>query len=490
MPQLNEMEGKIGIVVGPDAGDGGKGGTVDLLAQGNNVETVARYQGGDNASHTATIVDKDSDSGYRPIKFHMIPAGILSPQTRNILGQEVLITPQSFVKEYLELEAAGLEMGPTRVNVDPRSTMVMPWHVMKDALGEAARGSTNIGTTLKGMGPAYADRTARDGLRVGTLYQDNAEELITRQLETQERIVRALAQDPQVQKTREALRGQQGKEKVVDLLDRASSDHPFDKQQLMRELQEARELMEPLLLDTITYVRGVVANKRGGLLLEGANGQVLDGSTGEIDLENNLMYATSSHPGIYGADICFGKISDEIDYAVGATKAFTTRVGGGSFPGEIFDEDLANHLRGTRGQFWGEFGGTTGRPRRVGWFDSVLVGTAAEMAGLKRRKKGSLAIAKVDILAGLPQVAIVEGYKIGDQVYRRMPNMDARRLRDAQPVLRWFDGWEMPGADVPIRSRKDLPKNAQKYLKGIEETTDLPIKLISYSPYPEGKLFS
>jgi adenylosuccinate synthase len=406
------------VVVGAQWGDEGKGKLVDVLAE--RADWVVRYQGGANAGHTVHIGDKK-------VVLHQIPSGIMHPGVRCAIGNGVVLDPEKLFGEIDGLVADGLDVSG-RLYVSERAHLVLPYHKLMDG---ASASSKAIGTTGRGIGPTYEDKVARRGVRVLDLR--NSARLRT--------LVEA------------GVAYANGRLAQMQTETRASVD----------DTMAALEVITPRLLDLADDVSLQIhrALKSGAaVLLEGAQGSLLDVDHG------TYPYVTSSNTTAGGAAIGVGIAPTALHAVLGVVKAYTTRVGSGPLPTE-FVEPMQTHMR-TLGN---EFGATTGRPRRCGWFDGVVVRFAARVNGLT-----DLAVTKMDVLDTLDRVAICTGYRIGGDVHTEFP-ADLALLEHAEPVYEWFDGWQQSTADV--RTLEALPENARRYLDRIESLCETPITYVS-----------
>ena len=409
------------VVVGCQWGDEGKGKIVDVLAE--DVDIVARYQGGANAGHTVHV-------GEEEFILHQIPSGVLHPGKRCLLGNGVVLDICQFFEEYDALLDRGVELDG-RVGVSRRAQLLLPYHKLLDKAVESAA-DTKIGTTGRGIGPAYEDKAGRRGLRVADL--GNPERLHKRVAVAQERIIRRL---------------EQLGAPVTDELDAA--------------MQEALGLGERLLsiaTDTGPEIADALkAGKR--VLLEGAQGTALDLDHG------TYPFVTSSNTTAASAATGTGIGPTSIDAVIGVVKAYTTRVGEGPLP-SAFSPEMDEHVR-TLG---GEFGATTGRPRRCGWFDSVLARHAARVNGLT-----GLAVTKLDVLDTLPTLEVATAYRMPDGSISESFPADTWSLSSVEPIYESLPGWQEPTGDV--RRLQDLPANARAYLDRIEELSGAPVQWVS-----------
>jgi len=409
---------RIVVVVGAQWGDEGKGKLVDVLAE--RADWVVRYQGGANAGHTVRI-------GDRQFVLHQIPSGILHPGVRCAIGNGVVLDPETLFTEIDELVRDGTDV-EGRLYVSDRAHLVLPYHKMVDCESAASRA---IGTTGRGIGPAYEDKVARRGVRVLDLrHPERLRELIAGG------IAHANAQLAAFGSTQRA-----DAETTLALLER----------------------LTPRLLALAEDVGLVVHRARqtgAAVLLEGAQGSLLDVDHG------TYPFVTSSSTTSGGAAIGSGIAPTALDAVVGVVKAYTTRVGNGPLPTEL-DEPLASEVR----RLGNEFGATTGRPRRCGWFDAVVVRYAARVNGLT-----DLAVTKLDVLDTLEKVAICTAYQCQSDRYEEFPG-DLVALEGAIPEYEWFDGWCEPTGNA--RRLSDLPAAARRYLDRMRELADTPISYVS-----------
>ena len=406
------------VVVGAQWGDEGKGKLVDVIAE--RADWVVRYQGGANAGHTVKI-------GERQFVLHQIPSGILHPGVRCAIGNGVVLDPETLFTEIDELVRDGVDV-EGRLYVSDRAHLVLPYHKMVD--GESAA-SKAIGTTGRGIGPEYEDKVARRGVRV----------LDLRHPERLKDLVAAGIAHANAQLTAF------GSKKRADAAETVA----------MCERLAARLL--PLADDVGLAVSR--AQKAGAaVLLEGAQGSLLDVDHG------TYPYVTSSNTTSGGAAIGVGIAPRSLDAVLGVVKAYTTRVGNGPLPTELA-EPLASEMR----KLGNEFGATTGRPRRCGWFDAVVVRYAARVNGLT-----GLAVTKLDVLDTLDRIGLCTAYEVGGERFDEFPG-DLTMLDHATPVYEWFDGWKTSTAGA--RTMADLPAAARKYLERLRELAGTPIAYVS-----------
>ncbi len=422
----------LDVVVGTQWGDEGKGHIVDLMAA--EADLVARYSGGDNAGHTVTV-------GGQVFKLHLIPSGILHPHTICLLGNGMVINPGRLLAEIDQLLGLGLAVSPDRLRLSSSAHIITPAHVALDGAEEARRGAGEIGTTRRGIGPAYSDKAARRGIRAAAMRDPAA-------------FGRAV--QAQVQAASQILEGLFG----LPGLDPVEAG---------RSYAAYAERLRPYLAEVGAIVSDALEDGKT-VLAEGAQGTLLDLDHG------SYPFVTSSYPTAPGALIGLGIGARHLRRVVGVTKAFQTRVGSGPFPTEVFGP-TAERLRGTGANPWDEFGTTTGRPRRCGWLDGVLLRYAVRVNGLTE-----IALTKLDILTGLDPVRLCTAYCTDDQIHPQLPDSPA----DLSPFAPAYE--ELPGWEEDLRSAltwDDLPRAARAYLGRIETLTGAPIRLISVGPERE-----
>jgi adenylosuccinate synthase len=412
--------GSCTVVVGCQWGDEGKGKVVDVLAE--NVDIVARYQGGANAGHTVHV-------GEDEFVLHQIPSGILHEGRRCLLGNGVVLDVQQFFQEFDALVARGVEIDG-RVGVSQRAQLLMPYHRFLDkAVEESA--SEKIGTTGRGIGPAYEDKAGRRGVRVADLA--NRDRLMSRIDAAKERVCARLEQ-----------------------LGARTAE-------LDRAMDETLGLGERLLALAVDVGPEISATLRrgGSVLLEGAQGTALDLDHG------TYPFVTSSNTTAGGAATGTGIGPTAITDVIGVVKAYTTRVGEGPLP-TAFEPEMDEHVR----ELGGEFGATTGRPRRCGWFDSVITRFASQVNGLT-----GVAVTKLDVLDTLEELRIATAYKLPDGSVTESFPADTWSLSAVEPVYETLPGWRAPTGAVT--KLEDLPAGARAYLDRIEELTDAPVRWVS-----------
>lgn len=413
------------IVLGAQWGDEGKGKMTDYLAE--DADVVVRYQGGNNAGHTVEV-------GEKQYKLHLIPSGILHDEKLNVIGNGVVVDPMAFFSELSYLEREGVKVTPEKLIVSDRAHVIMPYHKVLDKLKEQARGKNDIGTTGKGIGPCYTDKFERCGIRVCDLI------------------------DSEVLKEKLMSNIEMKNKYIVNVL----GGEPLNFDEIYEEYTKFGEMMRPFVKDTSVRVYDEI-KKDKTVLFEGAQGMLLD-----IDY-GTYPYVTSSNTTAGGVANGVGIGPRMITNAVGIAKAYTTRVGKGPFPTELEDE-TGEWIR-EKGH---EYGVTTGRSRRCGWIDIVILKTSVRVSGLT-----SLAVTKIDTLAGLEKVKMCTGYKFKGEVIDYFP-ASLEDLAKCEPIYEEFDGWDESVADA--RSYEELHPNARKYLERIEELTDTRISIVSVGP--------
>ncbi len=423
----------IAAIVGAQWGDEGKGKIVDLLSE--NADFIVRYGGGNNAGHTVM-------NAYGEFKLHMVPAGVFNPKATCVLANGVVLHPPALLSEMQELEDHGVDLTPgKRLLISDRAHLIMPYHLLLDELEEKARGSRAIGTTRKGIGPAYMDKTGRLGIRVGDLLDPDA---------FRERLEYVLGY-------KNALLG---KLYGVDTL---------SAEDIFKEYFEYGERLRPFIGQTEIAVRRAA---EGGALviMEGAQGALLDPDFG------TYPFVTSSAPVAAGSALGSGLSPGMIGSVIGVYKSYATRVGAGPFPTELHDE-VGNHIR----EKAVEYGTTTGRPRRCGWFDAVLGRYSSMINGYT-----SVALTRLDVLDELETLKICTGYRLNGSVLIDPP-ASAAALAQCQPVYEELPGWRTSTREA--RSFEDLPPQARQYVERVQELVCAPIDLIAVGPRREESIF-
>lgn len=419
----------VHLIIGAQWGDEGKGRVIDLLAE--RADIVARFSGGDNAGHSVTV-------GDQLFKLHLIPSGIIQPATLCCLGSGMVINPKKLIEEMDRLEEHGIDVSPGRVRISGAAHLITPAHILLDGAKEMRRGEAQIGTTKRGIGPAYTDKAARSGIRFETMLDPES-----------------FARKMSAHLTQASL-----------LLEKVYAyEQPAIEENVQNYLRFA-ERLRPYLADVGSLIADALSAGQY-VLAEGAQGTLLDLDHG------TYPFVTSSHPTTPGALLGLGVGPAHLDRIVGVTKAFQTRVGEGPFPTELSGK-LADQLRGSGENPWDEFGTTTGRPRRVGWLDGVLLRYAQRVNGFTE-----LAITKLDILSGFNAVRFCKAYSAKGKTFEALPASPAD-LSPYEPVYETLDGWD---EDITrARQWSDLPAQAQAYIERLEAFTGLPVSLISVGP--------
>ncbi len=416
--------GRNVVVIGTQWGDEGKGKIVDLLTE--QAAAVVRFQGGHNAGHTLVI------NGEKTV-LHLIPSGILRPDVRCLIGNGVVLEPHALLKEVRDLEQAGVAVRE-RLMISPACPLILPYHVALDAAREKARGQLKIGTTGRGIGPAYEDKAARRGLRVGDLFD-------------WQRFAAQLAEVTEYQNF---------------MLTQYYKAAPVDLNEVLDRCAGVVEELRPMVRDVVPVLHEL---HTGGsnLLFEGAQGALLD-----VDL-GTYPYVTSSNTTAGGTGVGTGFGPLNLSYVLGITKAYATRVGSGPFPTELFDE--VGQRLAERGN---EFGATTGRPRRCGWFDAVALRRAVQVNSLS-----GLCVTKLDVLDGMETIKLCVDYRHGDSE-AASTRLGSEYYEDLEPVYEECPGWQ--DSTVGVRRYDDLPAAAKDYLAHLETVVGCPIDIISTGP--------
>ncbi|QUL98212.1 MAG: adenylosuccinate synthase [Candidatus Fermentithermobacillus carboniphilus] len=408
------------IVVGSQWGDEGKGKITDYLAL--QADVVVRYQGGPNAGHTVVVDGQE-------FQLHLLPSGILYPDKLSVIGNGVVVDPEVLVDEIHSLESRGIDTRGLRISA--RAHLIMPYHKLLDVLQEESMGARKIGTTLKGVGPAYMDKAARVGIRVGDLLEpDVFRDKLEVNLKDKNRIFQHFY----------------GRE-------------PMSLEPILESYLAAAQVLRPYITETSVLINDAISRGQK-VLFEGAQGTFLDLDHG------TYPYVTSSHPVAGGACIGAGVGPTRIDKVIGVVKAYTSRVGDGPFPTELKDDTGA--LIREKGH---EYGVTTGRPRRIGWLDLVMVKYAAVLSGFT-----GLAVTRMDVLSGFDTLKVAYAYRYRGQEITSFPS-SLSVLSQCEPVYREFPGW--PEIDPACRRLEDLHPNVRRYLEFVEEVTGLKVALVS-----------
>lgn len=413
----------VTALVGAQWGDEGKGKIIDILA--SKADVVVRSQGGNNAGHTV-VVDGTT------YKLHLIPSGILYDGTICVIGNGIVLDPKSIYAEMESIKANGKSLDGLRI--DARAHVVLPYHIALDGLSEAHRGGSDIGTTKKGIGPCYMDKAERSGIRMCDFINP---EVFAEKLKANVEL----------------------KNKIITLI---YGGEPLSYEEIYAEYVEYAKLLAPYVTDTSVLVYDAIKAGKN-VLFEGAQGALLD-----IDL-GTYPYVTSSHPTAGGFCIGTGIGPTLIDECLGVCKSYTTRVGKGPFPTEL-DDEIGEAIR----QRGGEFGTTTGRARRTGWLDLVILRFAVRLNGLT-----SLAVNKLDTLSGIKELKVCVGYRKGNEILRDFP-VDIKELADCEPIYETLHGWD---EDITgVRDYNDLPQNTKDYIDFIEKSLGVKVAMVGVGP--------
>jgi len=409
------------VIIGAQWGDEGKGKIVDVYTE--RADMVVRYQGGHNAGHTVVV-------GNETFILHLIPSGILHQGKRCVIGNGVVVAPEALVKEMEGLVARDISV-EGRLFISERACVIMPYHVALDLAREERKGAEAIGTTGRGIGPAYEDKAARSAIRVGDLLNPNV---------FRDRLGAAL-------------------EYKNFILERFFGKEPFDELEVFESTMTLAERFRGYITDTASLIqRGIADGQK--VLFEGAQGSHLDVDHG------TYPFVTSSSTTVGGACTGSGIGPKSLDAVIGITKAYTTRVGGGPFPTELTDK-LGESIR----EAGGEYGATTGRPRRCGWFDAVVARQSARVNGLT-----GMVITKLDVLDGISPLRICTGYTCEGDQFDVLPS-DLDKLTRCKPVYEEHPGWTDPTAGAT--RWEDLPEEARSYIKRLEELSEVPVAVVS-----------
>jgi len=411
------------VVVGSQWGDEGKGKITDFLSQ--QAEVVARYQGGNNAGHTIVF------NGEK-YKLHLIPSGIFFSDKICVIGNGMVVDPKALVQELAYLHDKGVSTDNLRIS--NRAHVILPYHLKQDELEEERKGDNKIGTTKKGIGPAYMDKAARVGIRMADLLDKE---------EFYEKLKRNL-------------------EEKNNLFEKMYDSNSLNIEEIFEEYYEFGQQIKKYVCDTSVVLNDAIdGGKR--VLFEGAQGVMLD-----ID-QGTYPFVTSSNPVAGGVTIGSGVGPTKINHVVGVCKAYTTRVGEGAFPTELFDE-IGNTIR----EVGREYGTTTGRPRRVGWFDSVVVRHARRVSGIT-----DLSLNSIDVLTGLETVKICVAYKFRGETITEFP-ASLKQLAECEPVYEELPGWT---EDITgVKTLNELPVNARHYVERVSQLVGIPLSVFSVGP--------
>ncbi|WP_100405862.1 adenylosuccinate synthase [Bacillus solitudinis] len=411
------------VVVGTQWGDEGKGKITDYLSE--KAEVVARYQGGNNAGHTIVF-------GGEKYKLHLIPSGIFYKDKICVIGNGMVIDPKAIIEELAYLHERNVDTSNLRIS--NRAHVILPYHLKLDIVEEERKGANKIGTTKKGIGPAYMDKAARIGIRIADLLDREVfEEKLERNLAEKNRLF----------------------EKYYEV-------EGFTKEEILEEYFEYGQQIAKYVTDTSVVLNDALDEGRR-VLFEGAQGVMLD-----ID-QGTYPFVTSSNPIAGGVTIGSGVGPTKINHVVGVSKAYTTRVGDGPFPTELHDE-IGDRIR----EVGNEYGTTTGRPRRVGWFDSVVVRHARRVSGLT-----DLSLNSIDVLTGIPTLKICTAYTYRGEIIESFP-ASLKMLAECKPVYEELPGWD---EDITgVKSLHDLPINARHYIERVSQLTGIPLTIFSVGP--------
>ena len=414
------------IIVGTQWGDEGKGKVVDLYAR--HADVIARFQGGDNAGHTLVVEGEQSI-------FHLIPSGILHDGKICVLGNGMVINPAVLIREIDDLRKRDLFPPHTRLCISDKAHIIMPYHRGLDSAREGYTKGTKIGTTEKGIGPAYEDKVTRTGIRLCDLLNDEV---------FKEKLVRNV------------------EEKNFLLTERYGAE-PYDRQQIYDEYRGYADRLRDYATDTSLVIRRAI-EQGNNILFEGAQG-------GHLDIDHGTYPFVTSSNTVAGSACCgTGLGPTEIDAVLGICKAYTTRVGGGPFMTELTDE-IGDMIQ----QKGKEFGATTGRKRRCGWLDTVLVKQSVRLSGIT-----GLIVTKLDILTGLDRVKICVGYSLNGETYTEHVPADITNFEQCRPIYEEMDGWTEEIGEA--RTIADLPSGARRYVERLEELTGVGVNAVSVGP--------
>ncbi len=413
-------------VIGAQWGDEGKGKIVDMLAE--KASMVVRFSGGPNAGHTIC-------NSYGDFSLHLVPSGIFYPHTVCLIGNGVVVSPSVLLGELEHLQKQGVDT--SRLFISSRAHLIMPYHTLLDELEEEAKGSKALGTTKSGVGPAYMDKVARLGIRAGDL----------------------LDRDSLLYRLRFVL------EQKNIILTKIYGASPLSIEEVYSQYCQYADRLAPFIRETEPMVKQAL-EKNESVLLEGAQGTLLD-----IDF-GTYPYVTSSSPIAGGAFTGIGLSPTKLECILGVFKAYTTRVGGGPMPTELGD-----HTGESIREIAHEYGATTGRPRRCGWFDAVVARFSASINGFS-----GVAITRLDVLDTFDSIKLCTSYKVNGDVIDQFPSSLAV-LERCQPVYEELPGWQSPTSN--LRCFEELPKHAQSYIRRLEELTDCPVDIVSVGPKRE-----
>lgn len=417
------------VLIGSQWGDEGKGKVIDILSR--DAEWIVRYQGGNNAGHTVEI-------GEDKYVLHLLPSGVLTEGKRCVIGNGVVVDPLALAEEMQQLLDRGLSL-EGRLFVSDRAHVVLPFHREIDVAREQRKADADkIGTTKRGIGPCYGDKAARVGLRMGDLVDPAFPQLLAARMEEQNAMLEALGSEP------------------------------MDEDEVRSAYETATAFLVPYITDTVPLLNAAVSRGEA-LLFEGAQGTMLD-----IDY-GTYPFVTSSNSTAGGACTGTGVPPQRIDKVLGVIKAYTTRVGEGPFPTELLDADGEKMQ-----EIGGEFGATTGRPRRCGWFDAVVARHSAMINGIN-----TWAVTKLDVLDHFDNLRICTAYECDGQRFDYVP-ANVRVLEKCRPVYEEFEGWKASTRDA--RTMEDLPERARAYVARLEELSGAPVEILSVGPRRESTI--
>lgn len=418
------------VVVGTQWGDEGKGKIIDVISE--KADIIIRFQGGNNAGHTVVV------KGEKFV-LHLIPSGILNSKGKCLIGPGVVVDPRVLLHEIDILEKKGIDT--SNLFISDRAHIIMPYHVEMDKIREDRSGKNKIGTTRRGIGPCYGDKIARTGIRAVDFFN---EEVFKDKLKT-------------------------NLDEKNEMFEKVYNMPKLDFDTILNDYKGYIEKLKHRIVDTIPIVHEAISQKKL-VLFEGAQAAMLDINYG------TYPYVTSSSPTSGGALTGVGIPPKAIDKVIGVIKAYTTRVGEGAFPTELLDKQ-GEDLR----EAGGEYGATTGRPRRCGWFDGVVGRYAVMLNGIT-----DIVLTKIDVLSGLEKIKIAKSYEIEEKIYDTVP-ASIEMLAKAKPVYIEVDGWK---EDITkIKKYEDLPENAKKYIAKLEEVIGTKISMVSVGPDREQNIF-
>jgi adenylosuccinate synthase len=412
------------VLFGAQWGDEGKGKVIDVLT--DKADWVVRYQGGNNAGHTVEV-------GDQKYVLHLTPSGILRPTAKCVIGNGLVVDPLGLADELQDLERRGIDIAG-RLFISDRAHLVIQYHKELDGAKEAklAEGK-KIGTTKRGIGPAYSDKCDRSGLRMGDVLEDDFETMLRDRIAAKNDVLAFLGSDQ------------------------------LDADTVVADYAAAFEYLKPFICDTVPLLNAAIRDENEHVLFEGAQGVMLDVDFG------TYPFVTSSNTGAGGVAAGAGVPPHSIDDVIGIVKAYTTRVGEGPFPTELFDDDGMELAK-----VGNEFGATTGRPRRCGWFDAVVARYSVMVGGIDR-----WALMKLDVLDGFKTIKVCTHYMCDGERVDTVP-ASIGKLSRCVPVYEEFEGWNSPTTECT--SPDELPEQAKKYIKWIEELTQVPVSILSVGP--------